>query len=206
LVVPEGSEPSSLAEEFRLPEFIALKSQILTRHLRQNKFRSQSAHWNVALDQITKDHIHDLFGRGVEEGENIDYKQSGCPSSKADIVELLKDFAAMANATGGIIIVGIRESDGRPILPLRAGLQNIPKLDKEINRLHQMISTRLEEGASNVKIRSIEVLAKRLLLIKVFHSVEPVGGKKTSTGHIEYPVRSGRITIWKRLKSTDEQP
>ena len=67
----------------------------------------------------------------------------------------------------------------------------------------QMISTRFEEAASNFKIRSLEVLDKGLLLIKVFHSVEPLGGKKTAKGHIEYPVRSGRITIWKSLKSTE---
>ena len=162
--------------------------------------------WQVPLDQIVKDHILSLFNRGFEEGDNIDYKEIGCLSSKANTAELLKDFAAMANASGGIIIIGIRESDGRPIHPLRVGLQNIPKLDQQINRLHQMISTRFEEVASNVKIRSLDVQAKRLLLIKVFHSVEPVGGKKTPTGHIEYPVRSGRITVWKRLKSTEGQP
>jgi hypothetical protein len=107
----------------------------------------------------------------------------------------------MANASGGIIVVGIRESNGRPIHPLKVGLQNIAKPDQQINRLHQMISTRFEKVASNVKIKSLEVLARRLLLIKVFQSVGPVGGKKTPTGHMEYPVRSGRITIWKRLES-----
>jgi Schlafen, AlbA_2 len=101
--------------------------------------------WQVSLDQIVKDHILSLFSRGVEEGDNIDYKEIGCLSSKANTTELLKDFAAMANASGGIIIVGIRESDGRPIHPLKVGLQNIPKLDQQINRLHQMISTRFNQ-------------------------------------------------------------
>jgi hypothetical protein len=67
----------------------------------------------------------------------------------------------------------------------------------------ELRATRFEEAASNFKIRSLEVLDKGLLLIKVFHSVEPVGGKKTAKGHIEYPVRSGRITIWKSVKSTE---
>jgi Putative DNA-binding domain len=158
--------------------------------------------WQVPLDGLIKDHILLLFSRGIEEGDNIDYKEIGCLSSKSNTMELLKDCAAMANASGGIILVGIRESDGRPIHPPRLGLQNIRKPDQQINRLLQMISTRFEEAASNFKIRSLQVLEKRLLLIKVFHSVESLGGKKTAKGHMEYPVRSGRITIWKRLEGT----
>jgi predicted HTH transcriptional regulator len=140
--------------------------------------------WQVPLDQIIKDHIHLLFSRGVEEGDNLDYKEIGCLSSKPDTTDLLKDCAAMANASGGIILVGIRESDGRPIHPQRVGVRNIRKPDQQINRLLQMISTRYEKAASNFKIRSVEVLERRLLLIKVFHSVEPLGGKKTAEGHI----------------------
>jgi hypothetical protein len=154
--------------------------------------------WHVALDQINKDHILALFSRGVEEGEKIDYKESGCLSSKADTAELLKDFAAMANASGGIIIIGIRDSDGRPAHPLKAGLQSI--LDQQINRLHQLISTHFGDVVPKVEIRSLEILTKRLLLIKVFQSVEPVGGKKKPIGDIEYPVRSGRITVWRSIK------
>jgi hypothetical protein len=169
----------------------------------RQSFDSDQPIWQVPLDQIIKDHILLLFSRGVEEGDNIDYKEIGCLSSRPNTTELLKDCAAMANASGGIILVGIRESDGRPIHPPRVGLQNIRKPDQQINRLLQMISTRFAEAASNFKIRSLEVLDKGLLLIKVFHSVEPVGGKKTAKGHIEYPVRSGRITIWKRLESTE---
>jgi hypothetical protein len=163
--------------------------------------------WDVALDQITKDHIHDLFGRGVEEGENIDYKQSGCLSSKADLVELLKDFAAMANATGGIIIVGIRESDGRPAYPIKPALQSIRNVDRQINRLYQSISTHFGEVAPKVEMRSLDVLTKRLLLIKVFQSVEPVGTKTKPTGDAQFPIRSGRITVWRRLTTkSGEQP
>jgi hypothetical protein len=88
--------------------------------------------WHIALDQIIKDHILALFSGGVEEGEKIDYKESGCLSSKADTAELLKDFAAMANASGGIIIIGIRDSDGRPAHPLKAGLQSIRNVDQQI--------------------------------------------------------------------------
>jgi Putative DNA-binding domain len=157
--------------------------------------------WNVAIEQITKDHIHNLFGRGIEEGENIDYKQSGCLSSKADIAELLKDFAAMANATGGIIIVGIRETDGRPSYPIKPALQSIPNVDRQINRLHQLISTHFGEVAPKVEIRSLEVLTKRLLLIKVFQSVEPVGTKKKPSGDVQFPMRSGRITVWRSSKT-----
>jgi predicted HTH transcriptional regulator len=103
----------------------------------------------------------------------------------------------MANASGGIIIVGIRESDGRPVHPLKASLQSIRNVDQQINRLHQLISSHFGAAAPKVEIRSVEVLTKRLLLIKVFQIIEPVGGKKKPTGDIEHPVRSGRITVWR---------
>jgi hypothetical protein len=70
-----------------------------------------------------------------------------------------------------------------------------------------MISTHFREVAPKVEIRSLEVLTKRLLLIKVFQGVEPIGGKKKPIGDIEYPVRSGRITVWRSIKKrAQEQP
>jgi predicted HTH transcriptional regulator len=103
----------------------------------------------------------------------------------------------MANASGGIIIIGIRESNGRPTQPMKAGLQSVRNVDQQSNRLHQLISSHFGEVAPKVETRSLEVLNKRLLLVKVFKGVELVGGKKTPAGDIEYPIRSGRITVWR---------
>lgn len=152
--------------------------------------------WDVALNELTSDHIRHLFVRGIEESERIDYKGSGCLSSKSDMRELLKDFAAMANASGGIIIVGIREENGQPIQPMRTGLQSVRSVDQQINRLYQFLFANFGETAPKVEIRSLEVLSKRLLLVKIFKGAQLVGGKRKPDGWIEYPVRTGRITTW----------
>jgi predicted HTH transcriptional regulator len=108
----------------------------------------------------------------------------------------LKDFAAMANASGGILIIGIRDADGRPLLPLKSGLQSVRNVDQQINSLHQLVSTHFGEVPPKLEMRSIGVLNKRLLLVKVFKGAEFVGGKKKPDGSIEYPIRRGRITEW----------
>ena len=108
------------------------------------------------------------------------------------------------NASGGIIIIGIRESNGRPIQPIKAGLQSVRNVDHESNRLHQLISTHFGEAAPKVETRSLEVLSKSLLLAKVFKGAECVGGNKKPTGDIEYPIRTGRITTWRSAKEQAE--
>jgi Putative DNA-binding domain len=45
---------------------------------------------------------------------------------------LLKDFCAMANSGGGILLIGIKDRDCRPLPPPKAGLQNITKSGKHI--------------------------------------------------------------------------
>jgi predicted HTH transcriptional regulator len=142
---------------------------------------------------VISDHIHHLFVQGIEEGDRIDYKESGCLSSGADIRELLKDFAAMANASGGIIIIGIRESNGRPIQPIKAGLQSVRNVDQQSNRLHQLISTHFGEVAPKVETTSLEVVNKRLLLVKAFKGVEPLGGKKKPAGDLNTPYEAGEL-------------
>jgi Schlafen, AlbA_2 len=64
--------------------------------------------WNVALDQITEQHILRLFNSEKEEDDHLDYKDKRCLKGKG-AEDLMYDFCAMANAEGGIIIIGVRE-------------------------------------------------------------------------------------------------
>jgi len=94
--------------------------------------------------------------------------------------------------------------NSRPIQPIKAGLQSVRNVDQESNRLHQLISTHFGEAAPKVETRSLEVLSKSFLLVKVFKGVECVGGEKKPTGDIEYPIRTGRITSWRSAKEQAE--
>src|SRR5271166_5281780 len=77
----------------------------------------------------------------------------------------------MANSGGGVILVGIKEIDGRPLEPLRLGLQNVSKPDQQINRLTQMLTTEFGNLGPPKEIRSIEVMKKNVVLIKIFPTV-----------------------------------
>jgi len=104
----------------------------------------------------------------------------------------------MANSGGGVILVGIKEIDGRPLEPLRLGLQNVSKPDQQINRLTQMLTTEFGNLGPPKEIRSIEVMKKNVVLIKIFPTVtgflRPREGKFAEK---EYPFREGRITVWR---------
>ncbi|OVE77775.1 hypothetical protein BVX99_01760 [bacterium F16] len=62
------------------------------------------------LSDIEIDDIHELVSSGSRESLTLEYKQ--CLWTKT--MELLKDISALANASGGDIVVGITDNDGLP--------------------------------------------------------------------------------------------
>ena len=54
--------------------------------------------------------IEDAITRNEVEDFDLDWKASGYPKEKN--FELAKDVAAFANASGGVIILGVREDGG----------------------------------------------------------------------------------------------
>ena len=93
--------------------------------------------WKVEPERITDKHILNLFHTQVPEGQYLDYKRTDC-LKKGNTKDLLKDMCAMANKGGGIMLIGIKEIDGRPLTPISLGLQNVSKPDKELTRLGQI--------------------------------------------------------------------
>jgi Putative DNA-binding domain len=154
-----------------------------------------SSIWAVAIDQITEQHILRLFKSEKEEDDHLDYKDQRCLKGKG-AEDLLYDFCAMANAEGGVIIIGVREENGHPMKPLTRGLQSVASPDKELNRIDQMRNSKFGLTGPEIDSRSIKVLGKRLLLIKVHPSVTEPVGVMTRQGKLEYPIRQGRIKTW----------
>ena len=60
------------------------------------------------------------------ESKYVDFKEQFDPRVEGEWIELIKDFVAMANSGGGVVVVGIRNdgsasgADLRPILELDA--------------------------------------------------------------------------------------
>jgi hypothetical protein len=101
----------------------------------------------------TKKDLENLIKNKIEEGSELEYKSSGAleKSDKAKS-EIAKDVSAMANAVGGLIIYGIKESSHVPreITPIDRN-----KFSKEW--LEQVINSGISPKIEGLKIISISV-------------------------------------------------
>ena len=66
--------------------------------------------------------ILDLIANGIEEGREIDYKEVLKIGTDGEKKEFLADFSSFSNASGGHLVFGVAETNGRPteIKPLAA--------------------------------------------------------------------------------------
>ena len=95
-----------------------------------------------------------LFNSEKEEDDHLDYKDKRCLKGKG-AEDLMYDFCAMANAEGGIIIIGVREENGYPTKPITRGLQSITSPDTELNRVDQMRNSKFGLTGPDIDVRSI---------------------------------------------------
>src|SRR5260370_6859283 len=65
------------------------------------------------IDLVESD-ILDLISNGIEEGREIDYKELLKIGSDGDKKEFLADVSSFANASGGHLVLGVAETNGRP--------------------------------------------------------------------------------------------
>lgn len=88
------------------------------------------------ISQITEADIADLITNAVEEGREIDYKESVKIGTDSEKKEFLADVSSFANASGGHLLVGIAEERGRPTAfkPL-----TISNWDAERRRLESLL-------------------------------------------------------------------
>jgi predicted HTH transcriptional regulator len=153
--------------------------------------------WETDFWGITDQHILRLISERVEEGQHLDYKQAESLTDKKVRKGLLKDFCAMANSGGGILLIGFKEDEGRPVGPSKGGLQNISKPDKHIMSLTQVLNTEFGKLGPQFEMRSVEVMRKIVVLAKIFPTViGPVRPKEGDPDLSKYPFRKGRITAW----------
>lgn len=66
------------------------------------------------LIDLAESDILDLISNGVEEGRETDYKELLKIGSDGDRKEFLADVSSFANASGGHLVLGVAETDGRP--------------------------------------------------------------------------------------------
>jgi hypothetical protein len=92
-------------------------SRLIPRHGTDPRF--QIVFLAMPLDtkrvvDLAEGDILELISNGIEEGREIDYKELLKIGSDGDKKEFLADVSSFANASGGHLVLGVAETDGRP--------------------------------------------------------------------------------------------
>jgi hypothetical protein len=82
------------------------------------------------LLDLTEDDLLELIANGIEERREIEYKQILKIGTDGDKKEFLFDVSSFGNASGGHLIFGIAETDGRPtaVTPLAIANRDLERL------------------------------------------------------------------------------
>ncbi|MEU2600581.1 ATP-binding protein [Streptomyces hirsutus] len=154
------------------------------------------------FDGLDRSHLVELCDQRASEDVDLDFKQDNAYTKDADgLDELAKDVTAMANARGGLIVVGVTENDQGNA----EGLNPIAISDKLHNQLVQALRSRVFPFLPpDFRIRLIADSPTTpecgYILIGVPrspvapHAVRPTGGKGQQ--RYGYARRLGRTTAW----------
>ena len=110
------------------------------------------------LEQITELDLAQLKDTGTAEGRTLDYKLQ----VHADAVDFRADVCALANTSGGHLILGVEEQGGTPVgIP---GLSD-PNPDAVKLRLEQILGSNIEPRLPNVGLRDVRLSNGRWCLV-----------------------------------------
>jgi schlafen family protein len=109
----------------------------------------------IPFEQIAAEHIEQLKARAVREDRTLEFKRELTFDDKGRF-ELLKDVSAMANASGGVIVYGVKEGEGDDagVAVALPGLIGSP--DDTDNRVDQFLHDGLDERVPGVLHRTIK--------------------------------------------------
>lgn len=151
------------------------------------------------IEKLELSDILRLIDDEVAEGREIDYKQDFHPRSGDDNKELLYDISSFANASGGYLVFGVRESDG---IPTEINGIATSLFDDEKLRIENLLRDGLEPRIPVVQMGQIKVDSERSVLVihvgKSWTAPHMVKYKKTSRFYSrssagKYPLDFGEI-------------
>lgn len=124
----------------------------------------------VPLASIEESHLQILVANGVGESLDLEFKAAIYGGSDDDKREFLKDVTALANTSGGHIVMGIEEKGGtavalRPISAISA--------DSEKLRLESILLASIEPRIVGVALREVEMAGGFALVVRVPRSWNP---------------------------------
>jgi hypothetical protein len=149
------------------------------------------------VGDLTRTHLQQLCDLRMPEDVDLDFKgQDAYTTSPDGLDELAKDVTALANARGGLIIVGIAEDTQG----CADSLTKVAVSDKKIGQMTGGLRARVIPWLPDLTIRSIEDApgsGDGYILIAVGASpIAPHPVRMTSRPQYSYARRVGRTTAW----------
>ena len=150
------------------------------------------------LTELTSAHLQALCDLRMPEDADLDFKSedSYTTSGPDGLDELAKDVTALANARGGLIIIGIVEdSQG-----CAESLSEVAVSDKKIGQMYNGLRARVVPYLPDISISNLEIVTgsgKGYVLIAVPGSaIAPHAVRMTSRPQYSFARRLGRTTAW----------
>ncbi len=150
------------------------------------------------LAELTPVHLQALCDLRMPEGVDVDFKREDAytTSGPGGLDELAKDVTALANACGGLIIIGIVEdSQG-----CAESLSDVAVSDNKIGQMYNGLRARVVPYLPDVWIRNLETAAGSgtgyVLIAVPGSALAPHAVRMTSRPQYSFARRVGRTTAW----------
>jgi Putative DNA-binding domain len=148
--------------------------------------------FGAPVDELDENAIQSAITSHTPEDFDLDWKEAHYPQHKNK--DMASDIAQLANTFGGIIVLGVKEQNGRADAPSPVSLG-----DDQEGRIRQVVNSRIRPFLPGVAFRSIETSpGVGYLIIVVPQSADAphavLDDKNKSL--LAYPVRDGTTTRW----------
>lgn len=146
-------------------------------------------------NELSWDQLKTLIANGVEESEDLDFKASHYGNSDNDKRELAKDVAALANSSGGVLLIGVQEDEFG-----KASALTLVSIDQNMGLKYRQI---IASSVSPLVLIDIHVTPSPadaslgVLIIEVQPSQMAPHGVIVNDG-LRFPYRNGNQTIYLR--------
>jgi predicted HTH transcriptional regulator len=112
----------------------------------------------------TKDQIDSLVAAGMSESRTLDFKETWWEADEKGNRDICVDIAALANAGGGQILIGIKEIEG---IAVSVSPVNKADVDKQVCRITATLNARIAPRLPAPTFRSVPYGNGHLVVVNV---------------------------------------
>lgn len=148
--------------------------------------------FSARVDELSWEHILGMVSSAASESQDLEFKGQHYGNSDSEKREFAKDIASLANASGGVLLIGIVESDGKA-----SGVQGVSLLESDMVRYRQIAANFIAPLPSFelIAVPSPDSAEVGVLAIVVERSSSSPHGQLVNEG-FRFPRRHGTTTIW----------